>query len=157
MGTLSVSHPQCAGDKGLAVMLSGGTCWSLWERLGVWMTPTAAASGTPVIQLNPDCADKVKRVCAGVFASDWPAVHFGGWGARVNNKTRASASVCGCVWETDAASVCVSERGCPSCCWLRSHSCELGETQTEKDEEEGLSVWDRRISSPFTETKASGN
>lgn len=63
-------------------MLSGGTCWSLWERLSVWMTPTAAVSGTSVIQLNPDRADKAKRACAGLFASDWPAVHMGGGGER---------------------------------------------------------------------------
>lgn len=77
-------------------MLSGGTCWSLWERLGVWMTPTAAVSGTPVIQLNPDRADKAKRVCAGLFVSDWPAVLRGVY-VRVNKKTCASARVCASV------------------------------------------------------------
>lgn len=60
-------------------MLSGGTCWSLWERLCVWMTPTAAVSGMPVIQLNPDCADKAEHASACLFASVWPAVRIG-WG-----------------------------------------------------------------------------
>lgn len=40
--------------RGLAQMLSGGACWSLWERLGVWTALTARASGALIIQLNPD-------------------------------------------------------------------------------------------------------
>lgn len=51
-------------------MLSGGACWSLWERLGVWTTLTARASGALIIQLNPDCADGARRACASTYAID---------------------------------------------------------------------------------------
>lgn len=58
-------HRHLAGDKGLALILSGGVGWSLWERLGVWMTLTVRVSRMPVIQLNPDCADKARAARAG--------------------------------------------------------------------------------------------
>lgn len=51
-------------------MLSGGTCWSLWERLCVWMTLTARVSRVPVIRLNPDRADAARRACASTYAID---------------------------------------------------------------------------------------
>lgn len=56
--------------RGLARMLSGGACWSLWERLGVWTTLTARASGALIIQLNPDRADGARRACASTYAID---------------------------------------------------------------------------------------
>lgn len=96
-------------------MLSGGTCWSLWERLGVWMTPTAAVSGTPVIQLNPDRADKAERVCEGLFASDWPAVLGGGpvWGVRKGKQKnmRKCKRLCLCVRHKQSLCVCASGGG----------------------------------------------
>lgn len=76
-------------------MLSGGTCWSLWERLSVWTTPTAAVSGTPVIQLNPHRADKAVRVRGGLFASAWPSKSMGERreGARKHGQTKKHAQV----------------------------------------------------------------
>ncbi len=47
--------------NGSALILSGGACWSLWERLCVWRTLTASVSRVPLIQLNPDLADKARR------------------------------------------------------------------------------------------------
>lgn len=56
--------------EGLALMLSGGACWSLWERLSVWTTLTAQASRALIIQLNPDRADGARRACASAYAVD---------------------------------------------------------------------------------------
>lgn len=53
--------------EGLALMLSGGACWSLWERLSVWTTLTAQASRALIIQLNPDHADWARRACASAY------------------------------------------------------------------------------------------
>lgn len=53
--------------EGLALMLSGGACWSLWERLSVWTTLTAQASRVLIIQLNPDHADWARRACASAY------------------------------------------------------------------------------------------
>lgn len=61
VGTLSLLHRRVAGDKGLALMLSGEACWSLWERFSVWMTLTVRVSRVSIIQLNPDRADKAMR------------------------------------------------------------------------------------------------
>lgn len=56
--------------EGLALMLSGGACWSLWERLCVWTTLTAQASRALISQLNPDRADGARRACASAYAVD---------------------------------------------------------------------------------------
>lgn len=56
--------------EGLALMLSGGACWSLWERLSVWTTLTAQASRALIIRLNPGRADGARRACASAYAVD---------------------------------------------------------------------------------------
>lgn len=86
--------------KGLVLMLSGGSCWSLWEHLGVWMTLTGTVSRVPIIQLNPDSADKARCARLSVYASVY---------ARGQTKTsehKSNASVCVCA-EGDVAPVAV--------------------------------------------------
>lgn len=64
VGNESLLHRHRAGDRGSALMLSGGAGWSLWEPFCVWMTPTATLRRAPVVQLNPDLADKAGRARA---------------------------------------------------------------------------------------------
>lgn len=73
MGTLSLLHHHLAGDKGLALLLSGEVCGSLWEWFSVWMTLTARVSRVPINQLNPDRGDKARRAWTSTYASVWPA------------------------------------------------------------------------------------
>lgn len=65
-------------------MLSGGAGWSLWEPFCVWMTPTAALRRAPVVQLNPDLADKAGRARACTHSQAC------GQATRVDSHTRAN-------------------------------------------------------------------
>lgn len=86
--------------EGLALMLSGGACWSLWERLSVWTTLTAQASRALIIQLNPDHADGARRACASERAHIWSSQTH-----KHTHRVRLVEDPC-------------SFQCCPSCLWL---------------------------------------
>lgn len=91
-------------------MLSGGTCWSLWERLGVLDDADSGRQRDVVIQLNLEGAGSA------LFASAWPAARTGGVRKGRAEKTRASAKSSVRVCERQRLCVRGGRRGRPSCC-----------------------------------------
>lgn len=123
MGTQSLLRCHLAGDNRLALMLSGGTCWSLWERFSVWMTQTVRASRVPIIQLNPDRADKARRAWAGNARMQTCGQMHASAYTRANKNTGKHTDT-----QQGAAYPGPTSLWCCSSCWgLGSHSCELGE------------------------------
>lgn len=103
-------------------MLSGGACWSLWERLSVWTTLTVRVSRVLINQLNPDRADEARRAWACTYASVWPTVRIGIHTRASENTRKHNNTHQGTAHRGPSFLQC-----CPSCWWLGSRSCKLSQ------------------------------